>query len=427
MTFPFFPVILFTVSCSEINMRDGKTMWRNRNVWIIISGEFIAGVGLWIGIIGNLEFMQERVPSDFVKSLILASGILAGIMASPLAGRMIDTYRKKTILLCSGFFRIISVLFMFIALAADSVAWMVVFLIAMQLSAAFYFPALQAAIPLIVKENELLAVNGAHMNAGTLARIAGTAIGGSLLLFLSLPMLYLCSIFAYILLFIFTFFLRIDESPGRAGQKADAKKERGFQEVMPAIKSRPAILMTLIIVLMPLLMIGGFNLIVINISEIYGDPSVKGLVYTTEGISFMLGAYFVKKISARRSPFAILGFFSLLMSLGEILLFFVHFKILLFLSFVLFGFSIGCIFPTAATIFQTKMPKEYHGRFFSFRNMLERIGFQVVLLGTGFLLDTIGLPCMVLIYGSLSLLITVLFSAKLRKTGAKREAGMLRF
>jgi len=59
--------------------------------------------------------------------------------------------------------------------------------------------------------------------------------------------------------------------------------------------------------------------------------------------------------------------------------------------------------------------------------MLERIGFQVVLLGTGFLLDTIGLPCMVLIYGSLSLLITVLFSAKLRKTGAKREAGMLRF
>ncbi|HWI48175.1 MAG TPA: MFS transporter, partial [Rummeliibacillus sp.] len=54
-------------------------MWKNQNVWIILSGELIAGLGLWAGIIGNLEFMQERVPSDFMKSLILATGLLAGI------------------------------------------------------------------------------------------------------------------------------------------------------------------------------------------------------------------------------------------------------------------------------------------------------------------------------------------------------------
>lgn len=32
-------------------------MWKNRNVWIILTGEFVAGLGLWLGIIGNLEFM----------------------------------------------------------------------------------------------------------------------------------------------------------------------------------------------------------------------------------------------------------------------------------------------------------------------------------------------------------------------------------
>ena len=61
-------------------------MWRNRNVWIILIGELIAGIGLWMGIIGNLEFMQEKVPSDFQKALILSTGLLAGVLIGPLPG-----------------------------------------------------------------------------------------------------------------------------------------------------------------------------------------------------------------------------------------------------------------------------------------------------------------------------------------------------
>lgn len=70
-------------------------MWRNRNVWIILLGEFVVGLGLWAGIIGNLAFMQEVVPSDFHKSLIIACGILAGLVVGPMAGRIIDQSKKK--------------------------------------------------------------------------------------------------------------------------------------------------------------------------------------------------------------------------------------------------------------------------------------------------------------------------------------------
>ncbi len=54
-------------------------MWRNKNIWIVLIGEFIAGLGLWLGILGNLEFMQKYVPSDFMKSVILFIGLLAGV------------------------------------------------------------------------------------------------------------------------------------------------------------------------------------------------------------------------------------------------------------------------------------------------------------------------------------------------------------
>src|SRR6185312_3133819 len=113
-------------------------MWKNRNVWIILTGEMIAGLGLWTGIIGNLEFLQEKIPSDFVKALILSVGLLAGIIAGPLAGKVIDHSRKKTVLLISGFGRMISVVFMLIAISTGSVWWMVAFMISIQLAATFY-------------------------------------------------------------------------------------------------------------------------------------------------------------------------------------------------------------------------------------------------------------------------------------------------
>ncbi len=100
----------------------------------------MAGLGLWLGIIGNLEFMQEKVPSDFLKSLILASGLLAGLAVGPLAGRLTDQVKKKKVMLVSGFTRALSVIFMLIAIETGSVLWMIVFLVSIQVSAAFYFP-----------------------------------------------------------------------------------------------------------------------------------------------------------------------------------------------------------------------------------------------------------------------------------------------
>ncbi|MGN7177048.1 MFS transporter [Cytobacillus sp. SAFR-174] len=388
-------------------------MWKNKNVWILLTGEFIAGLGLWLGIIGNLEFMQERVPSDFLKSLILASGLLAGIAVGPLAGRITDQLNKKTVMLGAGFVRAISVIFMLIAIQTGSVWWMVLFLVMIQLSAAFYFPALQAAIPLVVAEKDLLQLNGVHMNVSTLSRILGTALAGVLLVILPLSMLYIGSLVAYLALFGLTWFMDFEEKGEKQGPgKESAKNSGGFKEVFPIIKGLPIVFMTLILTLVPLLFLGGFNLMVINISELQDSSSIKGLIYTAEGIGFMLGAFIVKQISQKRSPYAILFFFSFVIGVSQLLLYFADVPVLSIAAFFVFGFAVGCFFPTAATIFQTRVPKEFHGRFFSFRNMLDRVIFQIVLLLTGFLLDAVGLQVMVVIFGILSLVMTAAFFVK---------------
>jgi MFS transporter, DHA3 family, macrolide efflux protein len=392
-------------------------MWKNKNVWILLTGEFIAGLGLWLGIIGNLEFMQEKVPSDFLKSLILAAGLLAGIAVGPMAGRITDQVSKKKVMLISGFARALSVIFMLIAIQTGSVWWMVVFLVLLQLSAAFYFPALQAAIPLVVKEKDLLQLNGVHMNVSTISRVLGTALAGALLVIMSLSMLYILSLVAYLALLLLTWFIKIDEDNNVVKEVKGGASPKGtsFKDVFPVIKGLPIVFMTLVLTLIPVLFLGGFNLVVINISEIQDSSAIKGLIYTFEGIGFMLGAFIVKHINQKSSPYSILFFFSLVIGLSQLILYFANIPFLTLVAFFVFGFSAGCFFPTAATIFQTNVPKDFHGRFFSFRNMLDRITFQVVLLMAGFLLDAVGLQYMCVIFGVISFVMTAVFYARFKQ------------
>lgn len=393
-------------------------MYRNRNVWIILIGETIAGLGLWTGIIGNLEFMQEKVPSDFVKALIMSAGLLAGLLIGPLAGKVIDQSKKKTVLLISGLGRMVSVVFMLIAIQTGSIWWMVAFMISIQLAATFYFPALQATIPLVVKENDLLAMNGLHMNVATIARVIGTALAGVVLVYWSLGILYWTSMLAYGLLFIFTTMLQINEGPSLEEREAKVKrtvKSGGFMEVFPVLKAYPAVTMTLIMTLIPLLFIGSFNLIVINISQIQDSAAIKGLIYTFEGVAFMVGSFSVKYLSKKWDTTTILFSFALFVGVAEFMLFFAESTVMTLAAFAVLGFSLGCFFPTATVVFQKQMPKAYHGRFFSFRNMLERVVFQVVLLSAGAFLDILGLQVMVVIFGLTSMGLTLVFFLQMKK------------
>jgi MFS family permease len=385
----------------------GKAMLRNRNVWIVLIGEFGAGLGLWFGIIGNLEFMQRYVPSDFFKSFILFCGLLAGVFVGPLAGRMIDEYSKKKVLMYSGFGRVLSVIFMFFAIHYHSIVLMIVFLIFLQISAAFYFPALQALIPLIVKKEQLLTLNGIHMNVATIARILGTSIGGILVVATSLTNIYGMSMIAYAFLFVMTYFINVDETSVERTENKKEKEKTNFTEIFKIIKNTPIVFNVIILNIVPLLFIGGFNLMVIKISDIQHSASIKGYLYTAEGISFLIGAFIIKYLTKYFRPNHLMYFFTGTTAIAHLSLFFSKYASMSVFSFALFGLSVGCFYPVASTIYQTSIDKSYHGRLFSFRSMFERVAMQIVLLSTGFFLDTIGLKYMVLIFGAISIIIVL--------------------
>ncbi|WP_432702868.1 MFS transporter [Lysinibacillus sphaericus] len=381
-------------------------MWGKRNVWIILLGEFVVGLGLWAGIIGNLAFMQKVVPSDFHKSLIISIGILAGLVVAPLAGRLIDQSKKKTVIQFASIGRILSVFFMFIALYTNSVIWMILFLITLQIAAAFYMPALQSIIPLVVKDKDLMTLNAWQMNARTISRIVGTAAAGLMLSYFELKWLYIVSLIVYIIMYVMTNSLKLDET---VNVSVNDKEKGRFKDVYPMLKEHPVVLMTLVLMLIPTLFLGSFNLVIMKITEMHASTTISGLLYTVEGIGFMLGAAGLKYIAERVKIGTLLFGLAFIIGIMELMLLLADSTFFALLTFGLFGFSVGCFFPTTMVIFQKQVPKEYHGRFFSFRNMIDSVVFQIVLLSTGMMLDVIGLSGMGIVFGIISLSLTVTF------------------
>lgn len=380
-------------------------MWKNRNVWIVLLSEFVVGLGLWAGIIGNLTFMQNLVPSDFHKSIILAIGMLAGLVVGPLAGRVIDQYPKKKVLVWSQIGRVLSVLIMFLAIFYNSIIFMVLFLIVLQLAAAFFLPAIQAVVPMVVNNENLLELNAWHMNVRTVSRIIGTAAAGLMVTYFDVIWLYAVSMAMYAIMLFVILGLKLHEEKVQVKSENKAK----FTEMFPILKRYPMVLTALVLMIIPTLFLGSFNLMVINIVEMHQNTSLSGLIYTFEGIGFMLGAFVVKRMAEKIKPKTLLFGATFIMGILDMSLILANHQYMAVATFMCFGFFVGCFFPTTMTIFQKGLPKEYHGRFFSFRNMLDSVLFQVILLSAGAMLDLIGLQMMGIVFGVISLVMVSFF------------------
>jgi len=382
-------------------------IWKIRNFRLLWTASFVGEMGLWFGLVGNLQFMQDKVESAFLQSLILLAGLAVGLLFGPMAGRLIDRSPIKPLLLTVGLIRLLGIGFMFLALATDSIFWMVVYTIIGGVTSVFYNPALQAVMPLIVPPDQLLSANGLQMNAYTMSRIVGAGLAGVAVAYIDLYWVYVVTLVGYCGLLVLTSFLQLDESAKAEGKQQEKVR---FQEVLPIIKARPRVVSALLLAFVPTFFLAGFNINVVAIAKLVGADEIKGLLYTIEGIAFLLGSFLVKRAAEGRDALKFMMAAGLIIILAQFSLHFAEYYFVSVLAFTLSGFACGMFFPLTATLQQTEIPGEYHGRFFAFRGMIDTIMWQVLTMISGALLDLTGLPNMVVIFGACSTaMLTVLF------------------
>lgn len=375
-------------------------------------GEIISGAGAWIGLIANLQFMQELVPSDFFKSLILMSGLFVSVLLAPKAGVIIDRTDKKHVIFLASLFRCISPICMFPAIAYDSIAWMVVSMIFVQTAAGFYFPALQASIPAVVRPDELLKANGIYLNISTLARIGGTAVGGVLLTMMSLTTLYSLTLISYAILACISLATNI---PSAHQQGTKERPKIRFMEVFSIIRQEPSVLVSMANMGVITLFLGGINLLIMKFSQIQQDPGLMGWIYAVEGSSILIAGLLAKRWIGGRNLVTSSTLLVLVFAVSLYGMSYAESKLIVLSSFGLFGFTVGFFFPMITTIFQKRLAPDAQGRFFSFKGMMDRVLFQIALLMTGACLDLIGATWYMTVLGFITLITGIVSYFYVRK------------
>ncbi len=398
-------------------------MWKNRNFLLLMFGLAVSSTGLWVGIIGNLEFLQKNVESSFLQALIILSGFLVGIFLAPMAGRVIDRSVKRNILIYAGIARCIAILFMYLAIATNSVWWMLVYTFIIGISGTFSNPAMQTMIPLIVPKEQLLDANSVNVNIFTGARIVGTALGGLMLVGMSLFSLYSVTLISYILLLIGTFFIKVDEEPRKVNKKDKKENFIGtLRELYPIVRKQPMVVYGIFLLMPAFLFLAGFNLIVIEISELQDNPGIKGILYTVEGLCVFVGTFLAGKFFKENPKLTYMFAITFIIATAQTTLFLADHPMMSIFSFGLFGLAAGTLFPVVTTIFQTDVPSDYHGRFFSIKGMVDNILFQALMLLTGLFLDTIGFKYMVIAFGAASFIFVIIILVRhLTITARKKE------
>lgn len=375
---------------------------RNKSFLLLMAGEVIGGVGIWLAIVANLQFMQGIISSDFIKSLILMTGIFASVVFLPHIGKIVDRHDKRIILIISNIVRCLSPLLMFPALHYNSIPWMIASLILLQISGATYFPAVRTSLPALVDREQLLVANTFHMNAITISRIAGTAIAGIMVAKMSLHSIYMVSLIGYLILVGLFLFIRI---PKKAEQGAQGSKDQGkmkFSEVFSVIRGNRPVMIGIVITGMVNLFLGGLNLLILSISTIQDAPKLLGYMYTVEGTCILIAGLFVRKVIGKANLITTSALLLFMIALAQLSISFVHYQWTVLAGFGLFGIMVAFFFPMVTTIFQKQIPSEMHGRFFSFKEIIDRILFQVALLATGACFDLFGTSIYVMILAGLT-------------------------
>jgi MFS family permease len=135
-------------------------------------------LGSQVSRIGLLLYLVDTRGEVISLALLIVIDTLPGAVAAPLAGAVVDGMNKRVVMVISDLSRLI---FMLAILVHPSLGMIYLMTALHSVATVFFEPARSAALPLIVKQEDLTRANGLDQSAANLILIAGPVMGVVLL------------------------------------------------------------------------------------------------------------------------------------------------------------------------------------------------------------------------------------------------------
>lgn len=312
------------------------------------------------------------------------------------SGILIDRWSRKLIMILSDSFiafctLILAILFYF----EQAEVWQIYTLLALRsVGSAFHMPSMQASIPLLAPESQLLRIAGINQMIQSVSNIAGPALGALAISMLDMTYVLMLDVVGALLACTSLLFVTIP-NPKPSETKNKLNLLRDLREAQREVTSHKgmtplfllSILATLFImpvsVLFPLMTLNHFSGSAYQMSLVEAIWSVGSLA---GGLALSARQYKVNKIILINAMYILLGtafVFSGLLPTSA----FVWFVVLTAIE----GVSGSVYYASFMTVVQTKINPAVLGRVFSIFMSVSMLPSILGLMGTGFIADNIGI------------------------------------
>ncbi|MBL7736586.1 MAG: MFS transporter [Chitinophagaceae bacterium] len=388
--------------------------WK-RTFAIIWTGQFFSILSSSIANFGIIIWLSIETGSAETLAYAAIAGLLPQSLLGPFSGVFIDRWdRKKTMILADGFIAIctlgISLMFFFKSIEL----WYIYLLLALRsVGTAFHMPAMQASVPLLAPESELLRIAGINQSIQSVSNIAGPALAALALGMMDIGVLLLFDVAGAGFAIVSLLFVNIPnpkkETEDR-GRLSDIFREMrlGIKEItrLRGIALIFFFSMLVMFCIMPVAVI--FPLM--TLEHFKGTTFQMSMIEAAWGVGMLLGGLLVgvikwpfNKALAINLMHVILG--STLALSGML----PPSGYLLFVVLTGLGGAAATVYQSCFTaIIQQKLNPAMLGRVFSLYFSISFLPSLLGLLGTGFLADAVGLPLTFIALGGLIVLIGLL-------------------
>jgi macrolide efflux pump len=312
------------------------------------------------------------------------------------SGILIDRWSRKLIMILSDSFiafctLILAILFYF----EQAEVWQIYTLLALRsVGSAFHMPSMQASIPLLAPESQLLRIAGINQMIQSVSNIAGPALGALAISMLDMTYVLILDVVGALLACTSLLFVTIP-NPKPSETKNKLNLLRDLREAQREVTSHKgmtplfllSILATLFImpisVLFPLMTLNHFSGSAYQMSLVEAIWSVGSLA---GGLALSARQYKINKIILINAMYILLGtafVFSGLLPASA----FVWFVVLTAIE----GVSGSVYYASFMTVVQTKINPAVLGRVFSIFMSVSMLPSILGLMGTGFIADNIGI------------------------------------
>jgi MFS family permease len=359
-----------------------------RMVWL---GKLCSMLGDWISYVAVMGLVMDITGSGVVVAAVMISRALPFTLFGMVSGVLLDRIDRRTVLIYSDIIRAL-LAFGFLAVHSGNELWLVYLLGgAMQSLTAFFNPGLNAVIPSICHEKQIVTANALMQATSGAAMIVGSALGGVIISLTGRDWGFVMNGFSFIISAVCIWSVKISSENSRVDKESPFDQ---FREGIKFIKTN-SIVFAIILRRMGERLGAGFNVMLpVYAVQIWntGEKGI-GILYSITGIGFILGSWVVKKHisnqgihNARR----VIGWGNV----GEALFWIAFaFSPNLWVGAAMLAFMVACDIAThvaEVSMLQKIVPNRLLGRVFAARETLLTLAWTVALSVTGVILENWG-------------------------------------